>query len=197
MYYSPPNKPETRRLLSNRGVPSHLFGLRSFNIDGYVREVDIPFKDGFIEFPVSRQLHYLQDVLKDPFSKSLTIIGGQFYATKAQAIALLIMRIAIQKRDRNRLPLWHYITGSFKDNLRDDDTYKLKIGTPGLLILDGITSTSSTVKFEKCHDLLELYGSIPKILICSGTDPVTIARNHIHTKPDGYLYISETKMMEI
>jgi hypothetical protein len=197
MYYKPPIKKATRNLLTSRGVSPYLFGIPSFEIDSYIKEIEVPAKDnGFIELSRSRQIRIIKKLLENPYENNLVVIGGEFYANKAQALALLIMRYAIANRGTNKLPYWNYLTGTFKDKIRDDPAFNLRIGKPGLLILDGLTATSTDVKLEKTFDLVQTI-SAPKILVCCGVDPVSFCRNKLYVKPDCFLYLSETRNIEI
>ena len=69
--------------------------------------------------------------------------------------------------------LWHTVTGSFSDNLRDREESVIK-KRPSQLVLVNSDSRMTTRKREKLRDLLEMYSDIPRLVTATGADPVSM-----------------------
>ena len=194
--FNQPSKESTRSLLVSRGVHPSLFAIKPFDIEDYLKVVAIPkSKDSFIERTRSLQVKDLIGVVRDPYKHRTIFIGSDNFIDRPEALAMFIMRHAIAKRGDKRLPYWHYIVGGFHDKLRDDEYTKNKIGRPGLLILDGLTVDSSEPKIEKAFDIIK-NTDCPKIIVCGG-NPVELAMNRLHVKPDMFFMFSETKSVDM
>lgn len=203
--YRPPNE-EQENLLKQRGVIGSVFSYPSFSYKQYVQPVSKQYgqkAENTKQIKSATQLKYLRETIKNPLSSSYTyIISSDFNAEKARAAALHIflnaVRNQIDTRSPNiRMPVWHYVIGGFKDRLRDDDNYKQKVGTPALLVIDGLASNSTEPKLEKARDLVELYSSVPRIVITCGTNPLEFAHERIFLSVNRVLYFGVSRQVQI
>ncbi len=85
-------------------------------------------------------------------------------------------------------PVWHTLTGSFKDEYRDERRHgKSK---PSAFILTNVPSDSSQIKIEKLRDILELYNDVPRIVVTTGMDPVEFFTNKLHFPLNGGIMVA-------
>lgn len=130
--------------------------------------------------PIStkKQLDSLRKLLRNPLRFTGTIgISSYPSDSRAKYLAQMIMSAAIDEYQANRrhygtksLPKWHRVYGNFKDSLRD-------IGKPedvSMLIISNIHDESSSIKIEKIRDLLEMYSSVPKIVVKGGAQVIDL-----------------------
>lgn len=167
------------------GVPRNIFSFKPYILDNaitaFTSEVE-GIKPKRIS--TNTQHEYLDKILANPFHNAyLMCICSKPNDNLAKMLAAVVMNKAIKhylqairtenssrsKLLRQRtLPIWHNVTGSFQDELRDRKELR-----PSMIVLSNITKDSSTIKREKIRDLLEIYSSIPRILVVAGGDPVT------------------------
>jgi hypothetical protein len=172
--------------LCNRcGAPKFLLNIDTSvtsNILDNVDEILIKNNSGGIlrRISVERQLNMLERTLHNTTeSPYIYTITSKVYQRRSQLMAALILS---QSGDGS---LWHVLTGSFKDDLRDK--YNDRIN---LLVIDGLNVDSSNIKFEKCYDLLEMYADIPRILVSSGCNPLELMAK-IHIQANRVLYLDD------
>jgi len=58
---------------------------------------------------------------------------------------------------------------------------------PTLLILSGLTATSTSVKVEKCRDALIKWSHLPRIVVASGDDPISLGYR-LNLIPNSFAY---------
>lgn len=85
-------------------------------------------------------------------------------------------------------PAWHIVTGSFKDELRDDR--KSGKSKPAALILTNVPHDATNIKLEKVRDLLEMYNDIPRIVVTTGMDPVEFFSSKLSYPLNGAVMIA-------
>lgn len=130
------------------------------------------------------QLEHFQSVLTKPFaSPYIYVIASSPNDGKAKQVAAYLMESATKgqlagkypRSTRGRQsPLWHMITGSFHDRLRDGASDE-----PSMVIFSNVTTTSTNVKLEKLRDLIEMYNHLPRVVVITGEDPVTFANTKL------------------
>lgn len=163
---------QQEKLLISRGVPYvDLVPKRTLiNVqDALVRiEPDIP-KVIPKTVSVVKQLKGIQAILDRPLRGSYTVGISSFPTDlRAKYLAQLIMLRAIEqhtlaKKNGKVLPMWHRLYGGLVDVLRDKQSEN-----PCMLILCNINENSTSIKIEKCRDLLEKFSDIPRIVINGG-----------------------------
>lgn len=82
----------------------------------------------------------------------------------------------------NRKVIFHHVYSGYSNPLIANEE------PCTLLVLSGLSLDSSQSKIDKCVDLLEHYSSIPRIVICSGVDPVTFFSLRLKTKIHSFFH---------
>lgn len=131
--------------------------------------------------PIKKQYTAIQSILNNPLKSKYTLGISSFPSDlRAKQLAIMIMRNAIvqmnKKHIKKEYPLWHKLTGSYKDFIRDMDDQMMA----SMLILSGITDESTALKVEKLRDILEKYPNIPRVVVIGGVDPITFFANKLH-----------------
>lgn len=186
-----------QRIMKSRGVDGVLFaGSRNafeFDIAAVRIKPDIP---GIIVKGISvrKQANHLSALFRNPL-RGHPIIGiGSFPSDlRARMLALNIMERAIAAQDaakRGRLairdyPLWHKVYGGLGDPLRD----KGLPDNPSMLIISNVDKDSTAFKIEKVRDILEQNTHIPRIVVVSGSDPMSFFAQKLHMPMDHGFYI--------
>lgn len=173
------------RQLVSRGMPRDLYRTRPFETDQHLVTI-VSEIEGMKTRKVLKkaQIESLHKVMEKPFGAPyLMAISSSPNDGKAKMLAAFIMQQALKahlsgkfRATRGKaLPLWHMVNGSFQDRLRDQSEER-----PSLLVLSNITEQSTNVKFEKVRDLLEMFSDIPRIIVCTPTDPLTLVNRRIY-----------------
>lgn len=172
---------ERHKLLASLGVPGQDTIPVSTRIDVsdflISMEPDLPSVQNK---PIStkKQLESLRKLLRNPLKFTGTIgISSYPSDSRAKYLAQVIMSAAIDEYKANRrhygtksMPKWHRVYGGLKDSLRD-------LGKPedvSMLIISNIHDESSSIKIEKIRDLLEMYSSVPKIVVKGGAQVIDL-----------------------
>lgn len=124
-----------------------------------------------------KQIDYFEKLMEKPLhGHKLTVINSYPSDTRAKLVAANIMYQAckeyLKKSPRQRagktMPVWHRIYGGYADSFRDKQKSK-----PSLLVISNVNIESTPQKLEKLRDLLEMYNTIPRIVVTGGIDPLT------------------------
>lgn len=185
----------TKHMVS-RGMPRDIMRMHPYNLSEYTVSIE-SVVDGMKTRKVSKkvQLENFEALLTKPFGRPyIMAVSSSPNDGKAKLLAAHFMEAAMKgqldgaypKTTRGReLPLWHTLTGSFYDRLRDGAR-----DTPSMIVLSNITSLSSNVKLEKARDLLEQFNYIPRIVVIAGEDPVTFANTKLLIPINYVLHLS-------
>lgn len=186
----------TQKLVSQRqlvvfqshGVPYNVLNARAIEPEAHcltiVREVNEQVK----HVRPSEQRRVFEQTIKYPTKTAyLYVIGAKNTDLLPKIAAFLIYKSAFNLATS---PYWHYIDGSFKDKLRDDENFRsYSVPSPNLLVLTGLATNSSAIKFDKCRDLLEMYSNIPRIVVVQGENPLTFNDNHLFMTVNRALFL--------
>lgn len=192
----------TQHLL-NRGMPRDILRLRPFNVNHHVLTIKSDVEGlKMRRIPKSRQIAHLNDVCNKPFANPyIMVVASMPNDAKAKLTAAAIMERAVTDHIRGKqgkltysrsLPLWHTLTGSFADELRDS-----REESPSLLILSNVSTDSSNVKIEKLRDILEKFNSTPRIVVLTGSDPITFVNTRLRVAINYCLYLSTSHKVEL
>jgi len=180
----------------NRGAPKQLVLQKPFLLETHIRTFNSS-SPGLKTKSIRRniQIDSFKKVYDNPFqSPYIYCIASHPNDAKASAVALHIMmqanRLMVNNVTAKGLPLWHILTGSYKDKLRDA---RKRINT-SLLILSNVPENSSATKLEKLRDLLELYHDTPRILVTTGIDPVTFCHSYLYYTVNHVLNINSARV---
>ncbi len=142
--------------------------------------------------PVSTAKQYkVAEHLLEKAEKGTGAYGVGSFATdeRARHFAVQVMANVIKRQQKSLrtkgYPLWHRVYGGFKDELRDRKPDPI----PSLIILSNITPQCTNVKLEKIRDILEKYDSVPRIVVCTGVDPITFFGNYLHYPMRGSIWL--------
>jgi len=167
-----PSDTTLQQQMLNRGLPRDLFRVRPFVLDRAAKSFRHADKRITRAAQLMRYEHCVKDA--DPY---IMVIASNPNDQRARLLAAHMMGLAFKlRRPGFEPPLWHWVNGSFADKLRD----KPAEFRPSMLVLSNLVVDSTAVKFEKVRDLLTQYSNIPRIVVCSGCDPLTIANSKLH-----------------
>ncbi len=68
---------------------------------------------------------------------------------------------------------------------------------PSLLIISNILGETSNQKVDKLRDCLEYHCNIPKIIICSGIDPISFFNTRLHSPLNGCIYLQSKQVKKV
>lgn len=85
-------------------------------------------------------------------------------------------------------PVWHPLTGSYKDVFRD--SMRNGKSKPSAFLLTNVPSDSSQLKLEKLRDIMELYHDVPRIVVTTGMNPVEFFTSKLHYPLNGAILIA-------
>lgn len=190
--------------LVSRGMPRDVMRNRPFVLNDYTSTFTSEV-DGMKPKRVTKlsQLEHWNNLLEKPFATPyLYIISSSPNDGKAKQAAAYFMEQASRKQLAGKFPrstrgrqtpLWHMITGSFQDRLRDGVSHD----QPSMLIISNVTVNSSNVKLEKLRDLLEQFNHIPRVVVYTGEDPVTFANTKLFLPVNHVLNIATARKVSL
>jgi hypothetical protein len=128
---------------------------------------------------VKKQYEVAQKIIENPLHGSPIIAISSFPTDlRAKQLAIMIMRNAIIKTNSMKIkrdyPLWRKIYGNYKEPLRDGELLPI-----GMLILSNLNDELSITKLEKLRDVLEMYTSIPRVVVMGVHDPISFFANRL------------------
>ena len=86
---------------------------------------------------------------------------------------------------------WEPVFGGF------DNPMLRKEIEPTMLILSNLAENSTNVKLEKAKDLIEKYPNIPRVVVCSGEDPISFAATKLYVPAHGIAYFSNSLVKKV
>ncbi len=178
------DKQQEKRLLS-RGVPQADFihGAHTFDVVSSLTkyETNIPGVHAKV-VSCAKQAKALESILANPLRGSYAVCINSFPSDlMAKHLATYIFSLGLDswaKRHKpgRTMPVWHRVFGGLHDALRDKTIEE----TPSLLVISNINESSSAHKLEKVRDILEKYSHVPRIVVSSGSDPITFFTTRLH-----------------
>lgn len=194
---------KTTRALTNRGLPKDMLRARPFPLEQHLITIESKV-DGIKtrRVPKISQILHLEKFMQHPFVAPQIISISSFPNDgKAKMLAAYMMQTAYNSHiagrfrlTKNRqLPLWHTLYGGFYDELRDGK----KDEKPSLLVLSNITHMSTQVKLEKLRDLLEKYNDIPRIIVSTNEDPITLANTKLLISVNTAFYLATARKVDL
>ena len=188
--------------LAARGLPRDIIRSRPFQLEQHVISIESQVEGIRARRVVKkRQLAYVERFLEKPFLGPIIFSISSFPNDgKAKQLAAYLFEAAYKAHlsgkfrgaRSKQLPLWHSLTGSYYDHLRDKQELR-----PSLLVISNVTSQSTPVKVEKLRDLLEMYNDIPRIIVSTNEDPVTFANTKLLMPINYAAYLATARKVEI
>ena len=179
-----------------RGCPRQLYLTKPFLLQDNLKTITSA-PDGLKPKSISRevQIEGFKQIHGNPFAAPYVMsIASEPNALRASLVAMnLMMRACMyldmvkegEKLKHKEYPLWHMLDGSYKDSLRDGKKRSLS-----LLVLANITVESGPTKLEKLTDLLEKYNDTPRIVLLTGTDPLTFFHTYLYYHINYAMFLS-------
>lgn len=188
------NTVATKQMVT-RGLPKSILSYPSFRLEdktaSFVSKVE-GLREKRIE--KGKQIDSIKKMIEDPFlGPYVACISGSPHDVNAKLLGAYIMMQAVimqmnkeelPKKQQKRLkdksfPIWHNLYGGFDNPLVTKDNNS--IHKPSLIIISNVTIDSTGPKIEKLRDILEAYSSVPRIVIASGTDPLTLFHSRLYS----------------
>lgn len=130
------------------------------------------------------QRESLRNFLDDPKRPMIYIVAGNPDDSRAKYFAAFLAyhhKVKLQHRADIH---WEPVFGGFENALLRKDV------EPSMLILSNLSENSTAVKIEKAKDLIEKWPNIPRVVVCSGEDPISFAATKLYVPCHGLAYFS-------
>lgn len=191
---------ERVKALRAQGVDSSVFQSlrRPFSLDDALETITpfvpkwLPEDYSIPKTSVRRQISSLYKMLNNPmYGSPIVCIGSMVTDERAKFLAMTFMDIAIQQmkdgaQKGKRMPKWHKLLGNYQDELRDSKERP----NYAMLVLTNVAPDSTPVKLEKLRDILEMYDSVPRIVVVNGSDPVSFFAEKIRMPLERAFYLN-------
>jgi len=154
------------------GVPFTVLNSKVNNPEDFCITLTKESEDSVKHIRPSEQKRMFEQTLKNPTKVPyIYLLSAKSSDLLPKLAAFKIFQAAFKHIES---PYWHIIDGSMRDKLRDDESYRsYSVPNPNLLVITGLASNSLASKFDKCRDLLEMYSSIPRVIVSTGDDPLS------------------------
>lgn len=185
-----------KRLFSERlktcGMPRDVFRQPPFDPRHHtlsVRSENEGYRTRLVKKAV--QLKHLEALLANPFGGNnyLYVIASNPSDAKAKLTAAAILERALVLHDKKEAPRgrsypkWHRVYGNYTDDLRDQKKHGADhLVAPSLLVLSNVMIDSTPAKLELVRDLLDMYDDTPRILVVTGSDPLTFVDRRLRMR---------------
>lgn len=150
------------------------------------------------------QLQHFADLLEAPLGRPYVyVIASNPNDAKANLAAAMVLERAVlahvkgQAPRHKQMPIWHRVYGNYADKLRDAERNDAPRATPSLLILSNITADSTAAKIELVRDLLVKFDDTPRIIVTTGSDPMTFMTQRLRMSFTHCLNLSTSHKVEL
>lgn len=131
--------------------------------------------------PLEKQEAGLNNWLKNPSKPIVYGVGSEPSDAAAKYFAAHLVQKYVESV-HNRKVIFHHIYSGYSSPLITNEE------PCTLLVLSGLSLDSTQSKIDKCVDLLEYYSNIPRIVVCSGVDPITFFSLRLKTKLHSFFH---------
>lgn len=176
-------------LLKTKGADPRLLygGMEKFSMEESVQDFK-PQAQAYKTLKVSsqQQLDFFQDLMENPHDGNPVVCIGSFPTdARAKVAALHVFRNAMLDRAHTvRKPIWVTLYG---DRFNYEE---LKNKRPSMLIISNVIMESTAYKMERLRDILEMFPSIPRIVVTGGSmDPTELFTKRLHLPINGAVSI--------
>lgn len=138
------------------------------------------------------QVESLQSFLDNPRRPVIYGVGGTPDDSKARYFAAFLVAHHLRKVQLRAHVLWEVLYNGFDNPTLDkySQTYLMGKPEPTMLVLTNLSPNSSATKLEKARDLLERFPNIPRVVVCSGEDPMSFVATRLYSPIHGLAYFS-------
>lgn len=186
----------TRNLALSRGAPRQLFTTRAFNAVDYMTNITAEIGERLKTMSKQKQVAAYSKILSHtdvPFVACFSSVPND---ARAAALALQLMLQHIENKQAQTssdgLPLWLRVSGDLRDRPRID-----RMNKPSLVILSNCPGNATQFKLEKVRDLLEEFNDVPRIVVTTGIDPLTMFWTQLYYTLNCAVYMTETRSWSI
>lgn len=187
--------------LVSRGVQKQTFNIPAFSLEdsvsGFTSEVE-----GLKAKSISKQeqIDMMQKIFQNPFhAPYICCLSGKPNDLKAKLLATYIMGVALSMQQNKKapdkskrylenksLPIYSNVFGWSTNKLLEQQE------KPSLLILGNVPQGMTQYKQEKLRDLLEMYSSIPRIIVTANHDPLTFFNGSLFMHLNACCYLTNS-----
>lgn len=170
-------------------VPSHVFRTPSFAYEPRAFAVESERLNSRI-LSAEVQVRNLKDWMLDPTAPITYSVSGNPDDSKANYFAAYLLSLHIRKLGARANPVWETLYGGYADP--DVLSRSENLGKPTILIMSNLAVNSVSSKIGKAQDLLQRFGSIPRIVVSAGEDPLSFLSARLHKPVQAIAYFSES-----
>jgi hypothetical protein len=128
------------------------------------------------------QRESLEKFIADPTRAMIYIVAGNPDDSRAKYFAAFLAYHHKMKMQHRADIHWEAVFGGFDNAILRKDI------EPSMLIISNLAENSTAVKIEKTKDLLERWPNIPRVVVCSGEDPISFAATKLYVPCHGLAY---------
>jgi hypothetical protein len=127
--------------------------------------------------------------LADPFEPINYCVVSAPDDGRAKLLAAYMMQHCLKHHNSHTaLPMWVDLVAGF------DNPLVVHKSKPSMLVINNVGTDSTNPKMEKLRDILEVYASIPRVVIAHGCDPYTFFKQYLALPIHGLAYITNASM---
>jgi hypothetical protein len=119
---------------------------------------------------------------KNPKRPMTYIVSGSTHDEKAKLFAAHLVDIHWQRLGINADVVWEPVFNGYENKLIQRES------TPSLIVLTNLSTKSNYLKYDKARDVCERFGSVPKIIVVAGEDPISFAATRLHVPAHAVAY---------
>lgn len=138
----------------------------------------------------SVQERSLQTFVRNPRAPMTYIVAGAPDDEKAKYFAAYLADVHRQRLGINADVHWERVFNGYDNQLVRRDT------TPSMIVLSNLSTKSNYLKYDKAKDVCERFGSVPKIIVVAGEDPISFAATRLHVPCHGIAYFPNAKLLK-
>lgn len=135
----------------------------------------------------SKQLDSLERFRSNPKAPMTYVVAGSPDDEVAKYFAAYLVDIHRQRLGVNSDVHWETVYNGY-----DNAILKSSI-TPSLIVISNLSVKSNYLKYDKAKDVIERFPSIPKIVVCTGEDPISFSAQRLHVPCHGIAYFANAK----
>ncbi len=200
-------KDDQKRLLMACGVPKGLLVESTINADKMISNF-VSSQEKPLAISKKNQIDTLDVIRKAPIKKKMFIMHSEVdYLTLRRYLVPWFWNNVKYAKDhaiatQGVMPAWHYLHGSFEDNLIDRllirDPMKEFLEQSPLIVVDGINTDQPNVKNDKLRDIINLASNHALILLVNGKDVAQFFNDKIgHSIKNNFVSFTHARSVEV
>ena len=125
--------------------------------------------------------------IKTPNKPQTYVVTSNPDYAKALIFAAHLVDVFIQRYSSNKV-IWHTLG---RNNLDLDISYR-----PSLLVVSTVYADTSLYRKETVRDLVSAFWNVPKIIVGTGTDPISLAADVLNIPANSIYYYEASGLVE-